>query len=79
MEEDGTKVDRKAHHEANDHGDRHELSEVVDDLGEIEESGEMKGRGGDESDVEARQGVASVGECFVVERGDGETWRSKGG
>ena len=74
MEEDGSEVDSEANGEPNDHGDRHQLPEVVNDLSEIEEPSEVKGCRGDEGDVEAGQGVASVGEGFIVERGDGETF-----
>lgn len=71
---DGVKVGEKGDTKAVNHGDGHEMAVVVDDLGEAEDVEVVQRGGGDESHVEAGQGVAVVHEGLVVERGDGETF-----
>jgi hypothetical protein len=73
VEEDAAEVDDRAEDEAADHRDGHERAEVVDDMGEGEEAGNVETSGDNESGIEAGKGIAEVGEGNVVERGDGET------
>ena len=59
--------------ESDDHGDSHEMSEVVDNSSETEDARVVEDGGGDPGDVNAAQGVALVDKGLVSERGYRQT------
>jgi hypothetical protein len=72
MEEDTSNVHGDRQRKADNHADRHERTKVVDDVGQVKETGQVEGGGGRESGVKAREGVTPVRECLVVEGRDGQ-------
>lgn len=71
---DGDEVHEEGHTEANDHGDSHEVTEVVDDLGHAEDVVVVEAGGGDHGNVDAADGVALIHEGLVAEGGDGKAF-----
>ena len=80
---DCDEVHEEGHTEADNHGDSHEVAEVVDDLGHAEDVVVVEGGSSDHGGVDAADGVALVHEGLVAEGGNGkaflhETWDNPG-
>jgi hypothetical protein len=60
--------------EAVDHRDGHEVTVVVDDLGEAEDMVVVQDTGSDQGHVEADESIAVVVQCLVVQGRHGETF-----
>jgi hypothetical protein len=56
VEDDTSNVDDGTEQEANDHGDRHEVAKVVDNLDQIEQAGHVQSSRRGEGNVPAGEG-----------------------
>lgn len=56
MEDDTSNVNDGTEQEANDHGDRHEVAKVVDNLDQIEQAGHVQSSRRGEGNVPAGEG-----------------------
>ncbi len=71
---DSEEVHPERHAEADDHRDSHEMTEVVDDGLETDDSGVLQNSSDRPGDIDAADSVAFVHEGFVPEGRDGETF-----
>lgn len=71
---DGPKVSAKGYSEAPDHGNRHDVAIVIDDLCQTEYVVIMEERGGDKGEVDRVERIAVVHESLVSQRWHGQAF-----